>query len=288
MLLGPTGVGKTRTVEALAECLHGSHRSLLKINCGEFQMEHEVAKLIGAPPGYLGHKETVPLLSQARLRAVTSEFCDMSIVLFDEIEKAAPSLQRMLLGILDKAELRLGDNNVVNFENCLIFFTSNLGAKETQEELSGGFGLGRYAGKKSRDSYCRLKQITQAAIKRKFSPEVINRVDQFITYKPLGFSESMAITELELGKLSKMFVSRLSLRSPVVRVHESAVRWLAKNGTSALYGARELKRLIHKELVYPLALMIETGEAYPLAKIDVRAGKNGLNIKVDRETRRVA
>ena len=113
LLLGPTGTGKTKTVEAIADVLHGSERNLVRIDCGEFQMEHEVAKLIGAPPGYLGHRETHPLLTQQRLNASTSERSNISIILFDEIEKAAPSMTRLLLGVLDKATLRLGDNTVV-------------------------------------------------------------------------------------------------------------------------------------------------------------------------------
>src|ERR1019366_4274415 len=114
LLLGPTGTGKTRTVEALAEALHGSSKNVLKIDCGEFQMEHEVAKLIGAPPGYLGHRETQPMLSQQKLASVTTDQSALSLVLFDEIEKAAPSLTRLLLGVLDRGVLRLGDNTAVN------------------------------------------------------------------------------------------------------------------------------------------------------------------------------
>src|SRR5258707_3219111 len=128
LLLGPTGTGKTKTIEALADVLHGSEKNVLKVDCGEFQMEHEVAKLIGAPPGYLGHRETQPMLTQQKLNAVTSERCNLSLVLFDEIEKAAPSMTRLLLGVLDKATLRLGDNSSVNFDRCMIFLTSNLGA----------------------------------------------------------------------------------------------------------------------------------------------------------------
>src|SRR6476469_1110517 len=132
LLLGPTGTGKTRTVEALAEVLHGSSKNLLRVDCGEFQMEHEVAKLVGAPPGYLGHRETQPMLTQAKLNAAASESSDISILLFDEIEKAALSMTRMLLGIMDKAALRLGDNSTVNFERTMIFLTSNLGGKSIQ------------------------------------------------------------------------------------------------------------------------------------------------------------
>src|SRR5579863_4379000 len=141
LLLGPTGTGKTKTVEALAEVLHGSEKNVLKVDCGEFQMEHEVAKLIGAPPGYLGHRETQPMLTQQKLNAVTSEKCSLSLVLFDEIEKAALSMTRLLLGVLDKGTLRLGDNSVVNFEKSLLFLTSNLGAREMMRELNPDFGF---------------------------------------------------------------------------------------------------------------------------------------------------
>jgi ATP-dependent Clp protease ATP-binding subunit ClpA len=141
LLLGPTGTGKTRTVEALADVLHGSEKSLLRVDCGEFQMEHEVAKLIGAPPGYLGHRETQPMLTQQKLNSVTSEGCNISLVLFDEIEKAASSMARLLLGVLDKATLRLGDNTTVNFERSLIFLTSNLGAEAMRKELRPDFGF---------------------------------------------------------------------------------------------------------------------------------------------------
>src|ERR687883_29262 len=141
LLLGPTGTGKTKTVEAIAELLHGSEKKVLKIDCGEFQMEHEVAKLIGAPPGYLGHRETQPMLTQQKLNSVTSEKCAISLVLFDEIEKAAPSMTRLLLGVLDKGVLRLGDNSVVNFEKSLVFLTSNLGAKEMMREINPDFGF---------------------------------------------------------------------------------------------------------------------------------------------------
>src|SRR5260370_34520396 len=139
LLLGPTGTGKTRTVEALAAVLHGSEKQLLRVDCGEFQMEHEVAKLIGAPPGYLGHRETPPLLTQQKLGAVTSEASNLALVLFDEIEKAAPSMTRLLLGVLDKAMLRLGDNTFVNFERTLIFLTSNLGAHQMRKEIRPDF-----------------------------------------------------------------------------------------------------------------------------------------------------
>src|ERR1700682_169551 len=141
LLLGPTGTGKTKTVEVLAEVLHGSAKKVLKVDSGEFQMDHEVAKLIGAPPGYLGHRETQPWLTQQKLNAASSESCDLAMVLFDEVEKAAPSMTRLLLGILDKAALRLGDGTTVNFEKTLIFLTSNLGGRSMTKEFNPDFGF---------------------------------------------------------------------------------------------------------------------------------------------------
>ena len=172
LLLGPTGTGKTKTVEALAEVLHGSEKNLLKVDCGEFQMEHEVAKLIGAPPGYLGHRETQPMLTQQKLNAVTSDRCGLSLVLFDEIEKAAPSLTRLLLGVLDKGVLRLGDNSTVNFEKSLVFLTSNLGAREMMKEINPDFGFGAGAGMERADLTSKLQNIALVAVRKKFSPGV--------------------------------------------------------------------------------------------------------------------
>src|SRR5450755_2774603 len=159
LLLGPTGTGKTKTVEALAEVLHGSEKNVLKVDCGEFQMEHEVAKLIGAPPGYLGHRETQPILTQQKLNSVTSEKCALSIVLFDEIEKAAPSMTRLLLGVLDKATLRLGDNTAVNFERTLIFLTSNIGARELRKEVLPDFGFAAVAPASNEGTLRKLSSI---------------------------------------------------------------------------------------------------------------------------------
>src|SRR5690242_17356412 len=175
LLLGPTGTGKTKTVESLAEVLHGSAKKMLKVDCGEFQMEHEVAKLIGAPPGYLGHRETQPLLTQARLAGVTSERSNLSLVLFDEIEKAAPSMTRLLLGVLDKANLKLGDNTSVNFERSLIFFTSNLGAAGMQQELRPAFGFKIDPGGTRPGIERKLESIGMNAVRRHFPPEFVNR-----------------------------------------------------------------------------------------------------------------
>src|SRR5690348_5304011 len=201
LLLGPTGTGKTKTVEALAEVIHGSEKNLLKVDCGEFQMEHEVAKLIGAPPGYLGHRETQPVLTQQKLNSVTSEKSALSIVLFDEIEKAAPSMTRLLLGVLDKATLRLGDNTAVNFEKSLVFLTSNLGAREMLKEINPDFGFQAGVKKERVDLTGKLQAIGLAAVRRKFSPEFVNRIDAVITYQPLDADSLSAILDHQIRQL---------------------------------------------------------------------------------------
>src|SRR3984893_8942703 len=177
LLLGPTGTEKTRTVEALAEVLHGSAKKLLKVDSGEFQMDHEVSKLIGAPPGYLGHRETQPWLTQQKLNAASSESCDLAMVLFDEVEKAAPSMTRLLLGILDKAALRLGDGTTVNFEKTFIFLTTNLGAESMARELNPDFGFESLHRRDDSGQKRKLESIGMRAVRKQFSPEFVNRID---------------------------------------------------------------------------------------------------------------
>src|SRR3984957_13004640 len=226
LLLGPTGTGKTRTVEALAEALHGSARNVLKIDCGEFQMEHEVAKLIGAPPGYLGHRETQPMLSQQKLTGVTSDKCGLSLVLFDEIEKAAPSLTRLLLGVLDKGVLRLGDNSTVNFEKSLVFLTSNLGAREMMKEINPDFGFQAGAVTERPDLTHKLQSIALVAVRKKFSPEFVNRIDCVITYQPLTAESLSHIVDHQILDLQNHVNTRLGARSFTLEVPQEARQFL--------------------------------------------------------------
>jgi ATP-dependent Clp protease ATP-binding subunit ClpA len=256
LLLGPTGTGKTRTVEVLAEVLHGSQQHFLAINCGEFQLDHEVARLIGAPPGYTGHRETTPLLSTQRLMAATSPACDISLVLFDEIEKAAPSLNQLLLGVLDKATLRLGDNTDVNFEKSIIFLTSNLGAREMMGELHPSLGFRSSNARDQTQVASKLENIALAAVRKRFSPEFVNRIDAVVTYQPLA-SESLAkILDLQIEGLQAHVNSRLGSRSFVIELTQGARDFLISRGTSTEYGARELKRVVHRNLTQPLATLV--------------------------------
>lgn len=284
LLLGPTGTGKTRTVEALADVLHGSERLLLRVDCGEFQMEHEVAKLIGAPPGYLGHRETQPMLTQQKLIAVTSESSNLALVLFDEIEKAAPSMTRLLLGVLDKAVLRLGDNTTVNFERTLIFLTSNLGAEAMRKEIAPDFGFETMVAA-SNASGKKLEAIGMGAVKRKFSPEFVNRIDAVITYHPLQPDSLDEILDLQLRALQRHIENRLEERAFEVEVTNGARAFLLKKGTSSEYGARELKRILLRQLTQPLAAMVESGRVPPRSVViaEHRAGSERLDLKVRRD-----
>jgi ATP-dependent Clp protease ATP-binding subunit ClpA/ActR/RegA family two-component response regulator len=282
LLLGPTGTGKTRTVEALAETLHGSARNVLKIDCGEFQMEHEVAKLIGAPPGYLGHRETQPMLSQQKLTSVTSDNCGLSLVLFDEIEKAAPSLTRLLLGVLDRGVLRLGDNSVVNFEKSLVFLTSNLGAKEMMREISPDFGFQSAAATVTREDLTqKLQGIALVSVRKKFSPEFINRIDHVITHRPLDAESFSAITDHEIANLQNHVNTRLGTRCFTIEVPFETRQWLIERGTSPEYGARELKRTIHKHLTQPLATLVAKNQIEPgvRVRVDINPDHDGLSLR---------
>lgn len=267
LLLGPTGTGKTRTVEALAAALHGSEKSMLKVDCGEFQMEHEVAKLVGAPPGYLGHRETPPMLSQQKLNTVSSEKSSLSIVLFDEIEKAASSMTRLLLGILDKATLRLGDNNCVNFERTLIFLTSNLGARGMAKAMAPGFGFSQHIQTSQDDSRARLTSIGMNAVRRKFTPEFVNRIDAVITYQPLSPASMERILGLQLGEIERHIENRLGDRAFRISVPEASRAVLLRMGTSLEFGVRELKRILHRNLMQPLAALIAEGRVQPGATV---------------------
>ena len=278
LLLGPTGTGKTRTVEALAEVLHGSAKNLLKVDCGEFQMEHEVAKLIGAPPGYLGHRETQPMLTQPKLNSVATEHSDISLVLFDEIEKAAPSMTRLLLGILDKATLRLGDNSTVNFERTLIFLTSNLGAKSIQRLNKPDFGYEAMLPPQALADTSKLQSVGMSAVRHKFSPEFVNRIDSVITYKPLDREACEVILDQILVNFSRLIHNRLGLRAFRLQCTIAARNLLLDLGTSIEFGARELKRTVQRNFIQPVAALVAQGQVPPAGTVVLDAKNGEFNI----------
>jgi len=287
LLLGPTGTGKTKTVEAIAELLHGSEKKIVKVDCGEFQMEHEMAKLIGAPPGYLGHRETVPVLTQQRLAEAVSEQSDLALVLFDEIEKAAHSMTKLLLGILDKGILRLGDNTSVNFEKTLIFFTSNLGAREMLKEINPEIGFQSAMPRERADLKTKLEGIALGAVRKRFSPEFVNRIDAVVTYQPLDAASMETILDHDIKGLQRHVNSRLGESCFTIEVLPEARNFLLARGVSEEYGARELKRTLHRQLTQPLATMVTRGEIRPGAIIQVAVGEAGDKLAI-REIGRTA
>jgi ATP-dependent Clp protease ATP-binding subunit ClpA len=250
-LLGPTGTGKTRTAESLAEVLHSDERKILKVDCAEFNLEHETSKLVGAPPGYLGHKDTQPLLSQNRINGVASTNCDISIVLFDEIEKANPAFWRLLLGVLDKATLRLGDNNTVSFEKAIIFMSSNVGAKEMYDSVYQSFGFSKPVDDPALNRS--FEKIGAVQMGKKFPPEFPNRLDETITYHMLDEVSLTAITSLEIKKVQNQILNRLGVRTFHLVYGKDVIDFFTHEGTSTKYGAREIKRTITRHLWNPLS-----------------------------------
>jgi ATP-dependent Clp protease ATP-binding subunit ClpB len=260
LFLGPTGTGKTRVVEATAEALLGDPRAVLKIDCAEFQHSHEIAKLIGSPPGYLGHRETHPLLSQDVVNQYHTDKVKISFVLFDEIEKASDALWNLLLGIFDKATLTLGDNRRVDFSNAMIFMTSNLGASEIGSLASPRLGFQVGSGCESMERIDqRISRVGTEAARRKFTPEFINRLDKIVVFRSLGIEALRSILDLELDAMARRI--QMAMPKPFsLEVTESARAFLLAAGTDARYGARHLKRSIECLLVQPLSNLIASGQ----------------------------
>ncbi|MCA1629971.1 MAG: AAA family ATPase [Acidobacteria bacterium] len=260
LFLGPTGSGKTRVVEAAAEVLFGDVNAVIKIDCAEFQHSHEIAKLIGSPPGYLGHRETSPMLTQENLDRYHTEDIKLSLVLFDEIEKASDSLWQLLLGILDKATLTLGDNRRVDFSHSMVIMTSNLGAREMSELISGGMGFVPASGTKNQQDTEVDQKIYRTAVeaaRRKFSPEFMNRIDKVVVFRSLKEHHLRQILDLELGSVQER-VMRSAGTKFVFQCSDEAKELLLKEGIDFKYGARHLKRAIERFLVYPLSNLVAT------------------------------
>ena len=260
LFLGPTGSGKTRVVEAMAEALFGDSRACIKIDCAEFQHSHEIAKLIGSPPGYLGHRETHPLLTQEALNQWFTEKLKLSILLFDEIEKASDSLWQLLLGILDKATLTLGDNRRVDLSQCIIIMTSNLGASEMSDMMGGGFGFAPRAVQVDESLDQRIQRTAVEAARRKFSPEFMNRIDKSVVFSTLRDEHLKQILEIELGQVQQRVLMAAGTNQFVFNCSADVKQFLLKEGTDPRYGARHLKRAIERNLVYPLANLVATGQ----------------------------
>jgi ATP-dependent Clp protease ATP-binding subunit ClpB len=259
LFLGPTGSGKTRIVEAAAEILFGDSRAVIKVDCAEFQHSHEIAKLIGSPPGYLGHRETHPLITQEELAKYHTETLKLGFLLFDEIEKASDALWQLLLGILDKATLTLGDNRRVDLSQVMIFLTSNLGGGEITELMTGGMGFVQPIDKPADALDGKVTRTAQEAARRKFSPEFMNRLDKIVVFNPLRPLQLEQILEIELGMVQRRVLDTAKGQF-LFHVTPGARAFLLREGTDMKYGARHLKRAIERHVVYPLANLLATGQ----------------------------
>jgi ATP-dependent Clp protease ATP-binding subunit ClpB len=259
LFLGPTGSGKTRIVEAAAEILFGDSRAVIKVDCAEFQHSHEIAKLIGSPPGYLGHRETHPLITQEALNASHREHMKLSFLLFDEIEKASDALWQLLLGMLDKATLTLGDNRRVDLSHTIIFLTSNLGSGQIADLMHGGIGFIQPSDKPSTGLHEKVERTAVEAARRKFAPEFMNRLDKVVVFHPLKREELDEVLDIELRNVQRRVLDTAT-RPFQFRITDEGRKFLLQEGTDQRYGARHLKRAIERYVVYPIARLLATAQ----------------------------
>src|ERR1700730_639984 len=277
LFLGPTGAGKTRVVEATAEVLFGDPRAVIKVDCAEFQHSHEIAKLIGSPPGYLGHRETHPLITQEALAASHRDGLKLSFLLFDEIEKASDALWQLLLGMLDKATLTLGDNRRVDLSQTVIFLTSNLGGSQIADLMHGGMGFIQPKAKATTGLQGKVQRTAVEAARRKFSPEFMNRLDRVVVFQPLKRAELDEVLEIELRQVQKRVLDSTT-RPFLFRITSEGREFLLEEGTDQRYGARHLKRAIERNVVCALSRLLATGQLHQgdVLLIDWHRGEEGL------------
>jgi ATP-dependent Clp protease ATP-binding subunit ClpA len=260
--LGPTGSGKTRLVEAAAEILFSTADAVIKVDCAEFQHSHEIAKLIGSPPGYIGHRETPAVLNQDMVDRYHTEKLKVTFLLFDEIEKASDALWQLLLGILDKGTLTLGDNRKVNLSRAIIFMTSNLGASEITRLMSGGIGFAPRGEGQDPQLEQKIYRVAVDAARRRFSPEFMNRLDKVIVFKSLSKSDLEKVLDIELGAIQTRIFATQTERPFVLLCTPEAKKFLLSEGTDLKYGARHLKRALERHLVLPLSSLLATEQIF--------------------------
>jgi ATP-dependent Clp protease ATP-binding subunit ClpB len=261
LFLGPTGSGKTRIVEAAAEILFGDSRAVIKVDCAEFQHSHEIAKLIGSPPGYLGHRETHPIITQEALAVSHRDHMKLSFLLFDEIEKASDALWQLLLGMLDKATLTLGDNRRVDLSQTIIFLTSNLGGGQIADLVQGGMGFIQPNDKPTTGLHEKVERTAVEAARRKFSPEFMNRLDKVVVFHPLKREDLDEVLEIELSDVQRRVLDTATLPF-LFRITEEGRAFLLQEGTDQRYGARHLKRAIERHVVHPIARLLATSQVH--------------------------
>lgn len=248
LFLGTTGVGKTELARALSECLFGSEKNMIRFDMSEYMEKHEVSRLVGAPPGYVGYEEGGQLTDAVRRNPY-------SVILFDEVEKAHMDFFNILLQVLDDGRLTDGQGRTVDFTNCVIIMTSNLGSRLLRGKINQlGFASGQDAG--SEPEFKEIKEQILTEVKQTFRPEFINRIDEIVVFHPLGKEDLVHIVDLLLKNVS----AKLDKFHVKMEVSEEAKQILIHNGTDMEYGARPLKRVIQKELEDPISEMILKGD----------------------------
>jgi len=253
IFLGPTGVGKTAVVEALCEGLYGKADHMVKIDCAEFQHSHEVAKLIGSPPGYLGHRETGARLKQATITDLYTPDVPFAVVLFDEIEKAADEVWELLLGVLDRGMLTLGDNTKTDFTKTIVIMTSNVGAKAITEDGRLGFGNPNSVEFSSKV----IEDKSLSAARSKFTPEFLNRLDEIVVFNTLDKTAIDKIMHMECAKIKKSLLAKAGTK---IEVSPAAYKELLERGFDKKYNARGIRRTLEKEIMTPMARAISSYE----------------------------
>lgn len=296
LFLGPTGVGKSEVVKCFSKILLGNKNALTKIDCNEYQNHHESAKLIGAPPGYLGYSEE-PRLSQKKIDQFQTKQSKINIVLFDEIEKADDHLFDAILSILGDGVLTLGNSNTTDFSRTFVFLTSNLGSRETRKLIEGS-GIGFSSNDDDREELDdRIYRASKKAVEKKFRPEFINRLDKMVVFHSLSNDSLRQILRIELKDLQYRLLESPfrnfkigettgpvpDRRSILFSLTEAAKKFLLKEGTSEIYGARELNRTIDRFVGFPLATLIssEQLEDGDKVKIDYVDGDKDLTFTRD-------
>jgi ATP-dependent Clp protease ATP-binding subunit ClpB len=249
LFLGPTGVGKTETARALAEFLFDDEQALVRLDMSEYQEKHTVSRLLGAPPGYVGYEEAGQLTEAVRRRPY-------SVVLLDEVEKAHPEVLNVLLQLLDEGRLTDGQGRTVDFKNTIVIMTSNLGSQWlTKPGLSPD----------------KIRERVMEAVRQHFRPELLNRIDEVVIFRPLDLAQIKEIVEIQLRSLRQ----RLAEREIVLDLTPAAKELLAREGFDPVFGARPLKRTTQKEIVQPLAMRLLQGEFHDgdAIRVDARDGQ---------------
>ena len=281
LFLGPTGSGKTRSLEVFCEYFWGKSNALIKIDCAEFTHSHELSKIIGSPPGYLGHKETQARICKQRLEEHWTDAAPkFSVILFDEIEKAHPDFHQLMLGVMDKGILTLGNNDVVDLKKCFLVMTSNLGAKTVAKHLNNQ-GLGYTRKETTNDTVDQaVYKTSMECVKKFFEPEFINRIDRTIVFRSLSEESIRSILDIELDRVQRRLND--NKKFIIVGCSKAAKDKLIEEGINLEFGARELRRAIERFLVNKLSRIIATKQVEDgdLIQVDYKPNDKGLSFSV--------